>query len=69
MMTPNRNTEIDPMNEGHFDSFPMPNTIPAGWDVAGFFEPEQKYPYQPSMYGTVSPHSSSQPYDGSEYSF
>ncbi len=65
-MTPKRNTMIDPMTESHPEAFPTPNTIPTGWDVSAFFEPEQKYNYQPSNYGTVSKRSTSTPYDSSE---
>ncbi len=65
-MTPKRNTVIDPMAEGHPEAFPTPNTLPTGWDVSAFFEPEQKYFYQPSTYGAVSKHSSSTTYDSTE---
>lgn len=65
-MTPKRITMIDPMVEGHPEAFPTPNTIPAGWDVSAFFEPEQKYDDQPSAYGTVSKRPRRNPYGNSE---
>jgi hypothetical protein len=29
--------QIDPMREGHPEPFPMPRTIPTGWDLSDFF--------------------------------
>jgi hypothetical protein len=64
-MTPKRNFVVDPMAEGHPEAFFEPRTIPGGWDVSAFFEPEQRYEYQSDMYGHSSVKAAS-PYDYSQ---
>lgn len=67
-MTPKKITANDPMAEGHPQPFSEPRTIPGGWEVSGFFEPEQKYPYRSEMYGSTHVKSNGYPYEDTENS-
>ncbi len=64
-MTPKKANTTDPMAEGHPEAFMEPRTIPTGWEVSAFFEPEQNYPYQSDMYGHSSVKRANTYYDSS----
>lgn len=41
-MNPKNKNDNDPGEPGMLESFPQPNTIPGGWDIAAFYAPERE---------------------------
>jgi len=63
-MTSNQFDHIDPMREGHPEPFGDPRTIPNGWDVTGWMDPQEDQPAENN--GTAFNHTNptfSTPYD------
>ena len=66
-MKTSKRMKIDPMREGHPEPFSEPRTIPTGWDVTGWTNPDDDESAE--MNGTAFNHTNptfSKPYDKTE---
>jgi hypothetical protein len=66
-MTTRNHKNIDPMREGHPEPFSEPRTIPTGWDVTGWINPEDDTSAQVNgtAFNQTNP-TFSKPYDKTE---
>lgn len=67
-MTPRKKSNLQKLAEISFNPINDPQTIPSGWDVAAFYEPEHEFQQAQRMTSenTASSNQASQTYDSTQ---